>query len=179
MKSFLVMVVVVCGILCPAASMREVDLQRAVDKAVDFIVEREGFRSTWYDDATGRTLTNKYADCDGVATIGHGLTGIYWDEQNITMAQSKAVVRRIVEHDARLLLRGLKRTPTINNLAALCSLSYRRGVRAVLRSKTFKAVNKGDWRGVAREWRGFNTSRGRVLAHLTWLCKEEVRLFFT
>lgn len=179
MKKILVTLVAVLGIANVfGATMNEKDFNRAVDTAVEFICERESFRSTWYDDHTGKTIASKYSKCQGTATIGHGLTGIYWDAQNITVAQSKAIVRRIVENDARQLLRSLNRTPSVNNLAALCSLAYRRGVRAILRSKTFKAVNNGDWSGVVREWKGFNTSGGVVMRGLVRRCNEEIKLFF-
>lgn len=179
MKKILVTLVAVLGIANVfGANMKESQFQKAVDTAVEFICERESFRSTWYDDHTGKTIASKYAKCEGTATIGHGLTGIYWDAQNINVAQSKAIVRRIVESDARQLLKGLKRTPSVNNLAALCSLAYRRGVRSILRSKTFKAINDSDWSGVVREWKDFNTSGGVVMRGLVRRCNEEIKLFF-
>lgn len=178
MKKILVTLMAVVGINMFGATMSDSSFKLAVDKAVDFITAREGFRSQWYDDATGRTIGSKNAACKGTATIGHGLTGIYWDANTITVQQSKNIVRGIVEKDAKELLRALKRTPSVNNLAALCSLSYRRGVRAILRSQTFKAVNDSNWKQVSKEWREFNTSNGKVMKGLIIRCDEELKLFY-
>lgn len=178
MKKILVTLLAVIGMNMFGANMNEKEFNKAVDVAVNFICARESFRSTWYDDATGKTIASKHAKCEGTATIGHGLTGIYWDGQTITPEQSKAIVRRIVESDARQLLKGLKRTPTVNNLAALCSLAYRRGVRPILKSKTFKAVNNGSWTLVTKEWKEFNTSGGKVMRGLNNRCAEELKLFY-
>lgn len=178
MKNIFTIIALIIGMNSFAATMSEASFQKAVDTAVNFIIKKESFRSQWYDDATGKTIASKNAKCQGTPTIGHGLTGIYWDRQTITPEQSKAIVRSIVEKDAREILKALKRTPSINNLAALCSLAYRRGVRPVLRSKTFKAVNDGDWSAVSREWRGFNTSGGKVMRGLNNRCNEELKLFF-
>lgn len=161
------------------SAMEEKDFNSSIDLAVEFITSREGFRSHWYDDSTGKTIQSKDATCDGVATIGHGLTGIYWDDDTITVDQSKAIVRRIIERDAKMLIAGLKYVPTVNSLAALCSLAYRRGVHAILRSKTFKAVNDCKWEDVDREWREFNTSGGKILEGLNTRCADELDLFFT
>lgn len=175
---FIMLFVFLCTIVGVSA-MEEKDFNSSVDIAVEFITSREGFRSHWYDDSTGKTIPSKHADCVGVATIGHGLTGIYWDGDIITVEQSKSVVRRIVEQDAKMLVSGLKHVPTVNSLAALCSLAYRRGVHAILRSKTFKAVNDCKWDDVDREWREFNTSGGVVLDGLNIRCNDELELFFT
>lgn len=179
MKQVIAIIALVIGMNSFAATMSEASFQKAVDTAVSFIIKKESFRSTWYDDATGKTIASRTAKCQGTPTIGHGLTGIYWDKPTITPEQSKAIVRGIVEKDARELLKGLNRTPSINNLAALCSLAYRRGVRPILRSKTFKAVNDGNWTQVSREWRDFNTSGGKVMRGLIIRCDEEIKLFYS
>ena len=178
MKNIVTIIALIIGMQTFAATMSEATFKKAVDKAVDFITSKESFRSTWYDDATGKTIASKNAKCQGTPTIGHGLTGIYWDKQAITPEQSKAIVRKIVEQDARELLKALNRAPSINNLAALCSLAYRRGVRPVLRSQTFKAINDGNWSKVSKEWRGFNTSGGKVMRGLNNRCNDEIKLFY-
>lgn len=178
MKQVIAIVVFVMTVNVFGATMSTLAFNAAVDKAVKFVIEKENFRSSWYDDKTGKTLAAKNAKCVGTPTIGHGLTGVYWDKQTITPEQSKAIVRGIVEQDAREILKALNRAPSINNLAALCSLAYRRGVRPVLRSKTFKAVNDRNWGSVIKEWKGFNTSKGEPMPGLNKRCKEELRLFF-
>lgn len=178
MKNIVTIITLIIGMQTFAATMSEASFQKAVNKAVEFITEKESFRSQWYDDATGKTLASRTAKCVGTPTIGHGLTSIYWNRQTITPEQSKAIVRKIVEQDAREILKALNRAPSINNLAALCSLAYRRGVRPVLRSKTFKAVNDGNWTSVSKEWRGFNTSGGNVMRGLNNRCNDEIKLFF-
>ena len=184
MKQVIIAIALMVGIQSFAATMSEASFKKAVDKAVDFITAREGFRSQWYCDGCGKTLASRSAKCtrkecaNATPTIGHGLTLIYWEKQTINPEQSKAIVRSIVEKDARELLKGLNRAPSINNLAALCSLAYRRGVRPILRSKTFKAVNDGNWTMVSREWREFNTYGGKVMRGLNIRCDEELKLFY-
>ena len=178
MKQVIAIIALVIGMNSFAATMSEASFQKAVDTAVNFIIKKESFRSQWYDDKTGKTLSSRNAKCEGTPTIGHGLTALYWDKQTITVDQSKAIVRKIVEKDAREILKALNRAPSINNLAAICSLAYRRGVRPVLRSKTFKAINDGNWSAVSREWRGFNTSGGQVMRGLDNRCNDEIRLFY-
>lgn len=178
MKQVIAIIALVIGMNSFAATMSEASFQKAVDTAVNFIIKKESFRSTWYDDATGKTIASKNAKCQGTPTIGHGLTSIYWDKQTITPEQSKAIVRGIVEQDAREILKALNRAPSINNLAAICSLAYRRGVRPILRSKTFKAINDGNWSTVTKEWKEFNTSGGKVMRGLNIRCDEELKLFY-
>lgn len=184
MKHIFTIIALVIGMNSFAATMSEASFKKAVDTAVNFIIKKESFRSQWYCDGCGKTLASRSAKCTlkkcekATPTIGHGLTAIYWDRQIITPEQSEAIVRMIVEKDARELLKALNRTPSVNNLAALCSLAYRRGVRPILRSKTFKAINDGNWSAVSKEWRGFNTSGGRVMKGLNNRCNEELRLFY-
>lgn len=178
MKQVIAIIALIVGMQTFAATMSDAAFKKAVDKAVDFITAKESFRSTWYDDATGKTIASRTAKCQGTPTIGHGLTSIYWDKQTITPEQSKAIVRGIVEQDAREILKALNRAPSINNLAAICSLAYRRGVRPILRSKTFKAINDGNWSAVTKEWKEFNTSGGKVMRGLNIRCDEELKLFY-
>lgn len=178
MKKIFAMFVVATSINAFAATMTEKEFNAAVDAAVTFITAKESFRPNWYDDATGKTIASKTSPCKGTATIGHGLTGAYWHSNTITKAQSLAIVKKIVTADAKKILLAMKNKPTKNNLAALCSLAYRRGVDPVLRSKTFQAVNDRNWKVMNKQWKEFNTSGGVVMPGLNKRCLEEIRLFF-
>ena len=178
MKKIFAMIIVAIMSNLSAATMTEKEFNASVDAAVEFITAKESFRPNWYDDATGKQLASKNSPCKGTATIGHGLTGAYWHSNTITKEQSLAIVKKIVAADAKKILLAMKNRPSKNNLAALCSLAYRRGVDPVLRSKTFKAVNDRDWKTTNKEWKEFNTSGGVVMPGLNKRCLEEIRFFF-
>lgn len=177
-KIFAMFVVAIMSITLSAATMTEKEFNAAVDAAVEFITAKESFRTSWYDDATGKSIASKTSPCKGTATIGHGLTGAYWHSNTITKEQSLAIVKKIVAADAKKILLAMKNKPTKNNLAALCSLAYRRGVDPILKSKTFKAVNDRDWKTMNKEWKEFNTSGGVVMPGLNKRCLEEIKFFF-
>ena len=178
MKKFIAIIAIVATMNSFAATMTVKEFNAAVDAAVEFITAKESFRTSWYDDATGKSIASKTSPCKGTATIGHGLTGAYWHKNTISKEQSLAIVKTIVAADARKILAAMKNKPTKNNLAALCSLAYRRGVDPVIRSNTFKAINERNWNKMNKEWKGFNTSGGVVMPGLNKRCLEEIRLFF-
>ena len=178
MKKFIAIIAIVATMNSFAATMTVKEFNAAVDAAVEFITAKESFRTSWYDDATGKSIASKTSPCKGTATIGHGLTGAYWHSNTITKEQSLAIVKKIVAADAKKILLAMKNKPTKNNLAALCSLAYRRGVDPVIRSKTFQAVNDRNWKVMNKQWKEFNTSGGVVMPGLNKRCLEEIRLFF-
>ncbi len=178
MKSIITIAIIAMTISTFGATMTPANFRKGVDAAVKFITEKESFRSSWYDDATGKSISGKNGSCKGTPTIGHGITGAYWNSNTITREQSLAIVRKIVEADAKKIVLAMKNTPTPNNLAALCSLAYRRGVDPVIRSNTFKAINERNWNKMNKEWKEFNTSGGVVMPGLNKRCLEEIRLFF-
>ena len=183
MKNLVVVAISLFVVNVFSAEMSAAQFNLAVDKAVNFIVEKENFRSRWYCDGCGSTLASRSAKCTRVKckkatpTIGHGLTRRYWTGETISRNQSLAIVKNIVIRDAKAILRSLDKTPTTNQLAALCSLAYRRGVTPVLRSQTFAAVKCGNINRAVSEWRGFNTSGGRVMRGLINRCNAEIKLF--
>lgn len=158
-----------------------------VETCLTFLEAKEGFRSTWYCDGCGKGISGPNAKCTRKSckgkkttpTIGHGLTKAYWTGGSITPAQSRAIKRRIVRADAMAFVGAAKVDLNSNQIAALCSLAYRRGVAAVLRSKTWnEGVQKNNASAIRKEWAGFNTQGGIVRRGLVNRCNDELNLFF-
>lgn len=194
MKKFIAIAFVFATIFSAYAEIAEKTINAGVETCVIFLEAKESFRSTWYCDKCQKGLAGPNAKCSnkkcwgirkgkrvylGTPTIGHGLTKAYWTKGSITPAQSRNIKRRIVRADAMAFVAAAKIDLNANQLAALCSLAYRRGVHAVLRSKTWNdGVQKQNASVIRREWMGFNTQSGIVVRGLTNRCNSELNLFF-
>lgn len=193
MKKFIAIIVAMLAINVFAIEAKTVE--EGIETCLTFLETKEGFRSTWYCDKCQRGLAGPDSVCQNkkcfrlnkrtgklesisTPTIGHGLTKIYWKGGSISREQSRAIKRRIVRADAMAIVAAARVDLNSNQIAALCSLAYRRGVSAVLRSKTFAAVQREDASAITREWKGFNTSGGVVMRGLINRCNDELKLFF-
>lgn len=187
MKKFIAIVFAVACIANVYAEISKETIDKGVETCLTFLESKEGFRSTWYCDGCSKGISGPNAKCmrksckgkKTTPTIGHGLTKAYWTKGSITPAQSRAIKRRIVRADAMAFISAAKVDLNSNQIAALCSLAYRRGVAAVLRSKTWnEGVQKNNASAIRKEWSGFNTQGGIVKRGLVNRCNDELNLFF-
>lgn len=187
MKKFVVIIFAIAFVVNAYAEISETAIDKGVETCLTFLESKEGFRSTWYCDGCGKGISGPNAKCmrksckgkKTTPTIGHGLTKTYWTAGSITPAQSRAIKRRIVRADAAAIVAAAKVDLNSNQIAALCSLSYRRGVAAVLRSKTWnEGIQKSNASTIRKEWSGFNTQGGIIKRGLVNRCNAELNLFF-
>jgi GH24 family phage-related lysozyme (muramidase) len=193
-KIIAIVIMVVALVYSAHAKISKETIDKGVETCLIFLESKEGFRSSWYCDRCQKGLAGPNSKCSnkkcwrkkkgkwvyiGTPTIGHGITKAYWTAGSITPAQSRAIKRRIVRADAMAFVAAAKIDLNANQLAALCSLAYRRGIAAVLRSKTWnEGIQRNNASTIRKEWAGFNTQGGIVRKGLVNRCNAEMNLFF-
>jgi lysozyme len=137
--------------------------------AAELIKKWEGLRLHAYPDpATGGAPW----------TVGYGCTGpgigpnTVWTEE-----QAQAALDHRLASVQDVVLGMIKKHVTPGQLAALCSLAWNIGTRALGGSTLIRKLNAGDMRGAADQFLSWDHAAGRVLPGLSKRRAEERRIF--
>lgn len=132
----------------------------------EFIASFEGFRSTAYWD--------KWGD---VWTIGFGTTTNVHEGQRVTKAQALKLLERDAAKAATAVRDLVHVKLNQNQFDALVSFVYNLGAGSLAESTLLRKLNKGNYKGAAREFQKWNHAGGVVLAGLTRRREAEAHLF--
>ena len=132
----------------------------------EFIASFEGFRADAYWDLWGQ-----------VWTIGYGHTSGVVAGQKVT----KAKALKLLQEDAATAARAIRDLVHVrlnqNQFDALVSFVFNLGAGSLAESTLLKKLNKGNYKGAAREFVKWDHAGGEVLAGLTRRREAEAALF--
>jgi lysozyme len=145
---------------------RPTKLSKLSKHGAEFIAEFEGFRSRAYWDQWGQ-----------VYTIGYGHTRGVRQGQTVT----KAEALKLLQADAATAAQAVRDLVHVrlsqNQFDALVSFAFNLGGGALAESTLLKKLNRGDYKGAAKQFQRWNKAGGVVLLGLTRRRKAEARLF--
>jgi lysozyme len=139
---------------------------RMNNAGLEIIEESEGLRLEAYN-------------LGGQWLIGYGHSRTAKAGMKITQAQAEQLLREDVRasEDA---VRALVQVPVNENqFSAMVSLAYNMGPGGFSRSTVLEAVNKGNYKKAADNFRNHNKGGGKVIPHLTERREKERTLFLT
>jgi lysozyme len=131
-----------------------------------FIAGFEGFRSAAYWDPWG-----------DVWTIGYGHTGDVKEGQRVGRAKALKLLEADAAKGATAVRDLVHVALTQNQFDALVSFVYNLGAGSLAESTLLKKLNKGNYKGAAKEFQKWDHAGGVVLAGLTRRRKAEAALF--
>lgn len=137
-------------------------------RGAKFIASFEGFRADAYWDEFGSVWTIAFGHTRGVEPGDHVSR-----EEGLKLLQKDAATAAQAVHD-------LVDVPlNQNQFDALVSFAYNLGGGALAESTLLKKLNRGDYRGAAKQFKRWNKAGGQVLAGLTRRRHAEAHLFLT
>ena len=133
-----------------------------------------GFIKPW-ESPGGKPDLIPYIDIVGVATVCYGETNV--PMRKYTAAECDALLRKDVARRFEALDRCITKTLTVNQYAAVLSLSYNAGISAVCGSTLVRKINEGQppssWCLELLRW---NRAGGKVVKGLTNRRQAELEL---
>jgi len=131
-----------------------------------FISGFEGFRANAYWDSWGK-----------VWTIGYGHTGDVHHDQQVTGAEALELLRKDVATAARAVRDLVDVHLDQDQFDALVSFVFNLGAGALAESTLLKKLNRGNYKGAAKQFRRWDHAGDQVLAGLTRRRRAEATLF--
>jgi len=118
-----------------------------------------------------------YKDTGGVKTIGYGHTGEGVKKVSITKDEAEKLLKKDTETARKAIDQYVDVKLTPEQRAALTSFVFNVGAGNFRNSTLLKKLNKGDYKGAAKEFHRWKYDNGKELAGLVKRRKEEAELF--
>ena len=152
----------------PVVLQRQGDMKTS-QAGLDFIKQRESFRS------------EAYQDSGGIWTIGYGTTFIdgkpVQPGMKITEQEALALKAKDIEKFENVVNKSVKVALSQNEFDALVSLAYNIGGGAFARSTLVRKLNAGDRAGATEEFKKWNKVEGKEVRGLTNRRNMESEMF--
>jgi lysozyme len=136
------------------------------EHGAEFIAGFEGFRANAYWDSWGK-----------VWTIGYGHTSGVEQGQKVSKKQALNLLEKDAANAATAVRDLVHVSLTQNQFDALVSFVFNLGAGSLAESTLLKKLNKGNYKGAAKEFVKWNHAGGVVLAGLTRRREAEAALF--
>lgn len=146
--------------------MEQETIQKGIKRATELIKRFEGYRS------------EAYRDSSGVWTIGYGTTENVFPGQITNRKEATNMLREHIRTEVMPYIFAAVEVPVNpDQLAALISFVYNVGAGNFRGSTLLAKLNRGDYKGAAKEFPRWNKAGGKVLRGLVRRRAAEQNLF--